>query len=475
MRSLPKYPLTLVRKTQRPIRDLFKGIYQVFIPRKLHHALGEVYTPDWLAAYVLERIEWKPENELLDPTCGTGTFVLEALKRHLVEVERTANAGDILDGIFGIDLSPLAVLAAKASIVITLASRFERDNPVTLPIFLADAINVAKVDKADIFHHRLQTELGPQPFAVPGALARSGLLHTIFAEIRRYITSGMNSATIWEQVKHKLEDLALDQGSGEALRKTISTLCELHEKAWDGIWCSILADRFAAAAIGKRSHVVGNPPPWVKWSHLPPEYAKFIKPLCLELNVFSVDRYVGGIESDISTVIATQAALTWLRRDGTLALLITATLFANESSQGFRRMEMEDGEPIAGFQYVEDFKAIAPFDGVVNHPSLMVLKRGVVRNTRYHTGCGSLRREGQSPSSRPANFFEGLSRRSWRRHLFLGRMPARGFEVRLMSSACGANCLTRNRAAHTGRGRASRQTLTEHSLFEHWSFERIVC
>src|ERR1700675_2171564 len=73
----------VTRKAPESIRDLFKGMYEVFVPRELRHALGEIYTPDWLAEHALNQLEWRPENELLDPTCGTGTFVLEALKRRL--------------------------------------------------------------------------------------------------------------------------------------------------------------------------------------------------------------------------------------------------------------------------------------------------------------------------------------------------------------------------------------------------------
>jgi hypothetical protein len=128
------------------------------------------------------------------------------------------------------------------------------------------------------------------------------------------------------------------------------------------------------------SHIAGNPP-WVKWSHLPPAYAEFIKPLCQAMNVFSEDRYVGGIESDISTVITFQAIRKWLAAGGKLGFFITATVFSNESSQGFRRFEDDDGVPIAAVLRVEDFKALAPFEGVTNHPSLLLVEQG--RRTEY--------------------------------------------------------------------------------------------
>lgn len=366
----------LSRKHPASVRDLFKGVYEVFVPRELRHALGEVYTPDWLASYVLEQVEWRPDNDLLDPTCGTGTFLLEALKRRLVAGGREgARAAELLRGISGMDLNPLAVLAAKASLVVTLSNCFDSRNPITLPVYLADAINIATPDDDGIFHHAIQTELGPKEFTVPAKLVSSDRLYSVFQRIRDYIAAGYDEAGIVRAIRPELEPLELDAGEDMAVSETVSTLHDLHARGWDGIWCAILADRFAAGAIRNVSHIIGNPP-WVKWSHLPPEYAEFIKPLCQSLNAFSEDRYVGGIESDISTIITMQAVTNWLAPGGTLAFLITATLFSNESSQGFRRMETNTGAALAGFEFVEDLKAIAPFDGVTNHPSLMVLRQG---------------------------------------------------------------------------------------------------
>lgn len=177
-----------------------------------------------------------------------------------------------------------------------------------------------------------------------------------------------------------LVSFGLSQDATDRFEKTVETPAALHTQRWDGIWCAILADRFAAGAIPPVSHIAGNPP-WVKWSHLPPAYAAFIKPMCLEMNVFSQDRWVGGIESDISTVITFKAITKWLAPNGRLAFFITPTVFANESSQGFRRFERHDGTPLAAILEVEDYKAIVFFDGVTNYPALLIVQEGCP--TRY--------------------------------------------------------------------------------------------
>ena len=59
-----------------------------------------------------------------------------------------------------------------------------------------------------------------------------------------------------------------------------------------------------------------------------------------------------------------------------LAFYITGTVFANESSQGFRRFEYPDGRPMAAIVTVEDFAEVAPFDDVTNHPTLLIVREG---------------------------------------------------------------------------------------------------
>ncbi len=371
------------RKTPDSVRDLFKGIYQVFVPRELRHALGEVYTPDWLAEHALDCIKWQPSDDLLDPTCGTGTFLLEAIKRRLRAAEqqgRHPTGSELLNGIYGIDLNPLAVLAAKASLVVVLAPYLSPTLPLSLPVYLADAINSTEPTSNDTFVHVLQTELGDKRFELPGAVARSPELHGLFDRLRMLINANTSVPDIMQALQPMLALFALSPDASQSLGFTIQTLVEMHHQGWDGIWCVILADRFAAGAIGKVSHLAGNPP-WVKWSHLPPEYATFIKPQCLEMNVFSSARYVGGIESDISTIITFKAIRRWLAPQGRLAFFITATVFSNESSQGFRRFEYNDGSPMATVLGVEDYKAIAPFEGATNHPALLLIENG--GRTRY--------------------------------------------------------------------------------------------
>lgn len=362
------------RKDPDSTRDLFKGMYETFVPPALRHALGEYYTPDWLAAHALDQLGWQVGNALLDPTCGSGTFLLEAIRRRLNGGVNGKKAKDLLAGIRGLDLNPLAVLTARASMVVFLSPYLDPSTPVHLPVYLADAINTAGAD-GDDYRHTLQTEVGTFTFKVPATIVTATYFYPLFLRLRELVDDELAVDPIWNAVSREFPLGALDASRQSTFRATIATLVELHANGWNGIWAAILADRLAAGAAGKVAFVAGNPP-WVKWSHLPREYAEFIKPRCLELGVFSQDRWVGGIESDISTVITYEVIEKWLAAGGKMAFFITGTVFANESSQGFRRFELPEREIKCRVIRVEDFDDVSPFDGVANHPTLLLLEQG---------------------------------------------------------------------------------------------------
>lgn len=373
----------VTQKNPQSVRDLFKGLYMGFTPAPMRHALGEYYTPDWLASHVIDTAGWDPDQSLLDPTCGSGTFILEGLRRRLESCPQATPARILLDGLYGFDLNPLAVLTTKASIVVFLSGRFDGSDPVLLPVFLADAINTAD-PAGGVFTHSILTEKGERTFAIPESLAQSIDFYPVMDQLRMCIDAGMNENDILSALESNSPAVhGLDSGMTGIFSKTIKDLVDLHRNHWNGIWCLILFDRIEAGCVKDIDLVAGNPP-WVKWSNLPRTYAEFIKPICDRMDIFSEDVWVGGIQSDISTVVTQHALERFVRKGGSLAFLITGTIFKNESSQGFRRWNLRSetqDEPMT-VETVEDYAQLRPFEGVANWPTLLLIRRNG-RPTEY--------------------------------------------------------------------------------------------
>jgi SAM-dependent methyltransferase len=127
--------------------DWFKPLYEDLFPRALRHQLGEYYTPDWLANHVLDQLGYsgQPAARLLDPACGSGTFLVLALRKWK---QRRGEAGGpaaptLLPSHFpvvGFDLNPLAVMTARANYLIAVADLLPRSGRVEVPVYLCDSI-----------------------------------------------------------------------------------------------------------------------------------------------------------------------------------------------------------------------------------------------------------------------------------------------------------------------------------------------
>ncbi len=304
--------------------DLFKQLYQSLFPRPLRRLLGEYYTPDWLAGHVLDQVGYSGQSgcRLLDPACGSGTFLMMALRRWMRgergegREERDLTTNDQSGGwqhsstpptesllssliphpsslsplpsplsppfpIVGFDLNPLAVMTARANFLIALADVLPKGEPVEVPIYLYDSI----------------------------------------------------------------------LGEGE----TGEANCE----AFD--------------------FVVGNPP-WIAWDNLPDDYRQASKPLWERYGLFSLsgnEARHGGGKKDLSMLMLYAAADRYLKPHGRLGMVITQTLFQTKGAgDGFRRFRLgHDGPPLRVFR-VNDMVALRPFGDAANWTSTIVLEKG---------------------------------------------------------------------------------------------------
>ena len=132
-------------------RDLLKKLYQQLFPKTLRRDLGEYYTPDWLAEHVLNQLEYAgdPDKRLLDPACGSGTFLVMAInriRRWYDEHRETCQYGEselcrkILANVVGFDLNPLAVMAARTNYLIAIRDLIGHVDQVEIPVYLCDSI-----------------------------------------------------------------------------------------------------------------------------------------------------------------------------------------------------------------------------------------------------------------------------------------------------------------------------------------------
>lgn len=257
--------------------DVLKSFYQDLVPDVLRKSLGEFYTPDWLVEVALDKIKTKCwlSIRLLDPTCGSASFLLAAIRR----IRDTATNAKwdkekilrhIIENVWGFDLNPLAVQAARVNLLIAISDLIQAcpGIDIELPILLADAIYFPAQNPnstESIVEYQIGSQLANLKIKIPTDLAfNRKRLDEVFEVMSETIEN--NEAYEFVQKKliaRKCLSTAEAQKWDSSLSDTYSRILSLHNQDWNGIWFRIVRNFFWSATAGSFDVVVGNPP-WVR-------------------------------------------------------------------------------------------------------------------------------------------------------------------------------------------------------------------
>ena len=398
--DLANYSLVTLDVDPEETRDLLKQLYQNLMPKKLRHALGEYYTPDWLADRLLNQLcgaprpgeppQLDPRKRLLDPACGSGTFLVLAIKRvRAYAGENGLNEAQVLEqiltNIVGFDLNPLAVISARTNYLLALGDLLShRRGEISIPVYLADSI-LAPSQGTDLFSRAgfsFNTAVGK--FTVPQALVDARYIDE-FAGLLEECVEVKLPAEVFRARLLQMFPLheKRDTAEVDVALALYRQLRALDDKGINGIWARIIKNAFAPLFQGRFDYVAGNPP-WVNWESLPGDYRQETASLWLVHNLFThkgFDAILGKSKDDISVLLTYVALDNYLKEDGRLGFVITQSVFKTAGGgQGFRRFQLGDGTPV-GVVAVDDMVDLQPFEGASNRTAVVILQRG--RTTRY--------------------------------------------------------------------------------------------
>ena len=139
--------------------DLLGDLYQRYFDPETRKALGEFYTPQPVIEYIMDGVDYNrgvSNQRLIDPACGSGTFLVEAVNRYIADVEYYEDDPDwerhLRDlcskpRIVGLDIHPFAVLMAQIRFVVAILPAYheaKRGNPSftlsRIPIYRTDTL-----------------------------------------------------------------------------------------------------------------------------------------------------------------------------------------------------------------------------------------------------------------------------------------------------------------------------------------------
>ncbi len=270
--------------------DIASMLYETVIPAEERKTLGEYYTPAWLARSIVRELVGDPLGKtILDPACGSGTFVAEAVA-HVMEA---AAGNPELDpkeklewlriSVAGIDVHPVAVHLARASWVIaarpTIQDALDHgyDSSITVPIYMGDSLQL-RLGTGDMFSEAMVTLPVENPQQEESSAVAEGVealsLSFPMALVERTEEFDAFMSTVTDCIENNedpliaLDDAGIvDEGERQTLEATIAVLKQLHNEDRDHIWAYYTRNlvRPLTLARTKVDVIVGNPP-WINYS-----------------------------------------------------------------------------------------------------------------------------------------------------------------------------------------------------------------
>jgi len=385
-------------------RDLLKRLYQNLLPKKIRHDLGEYYTPDWLAELLLNEVELNVQTlekfaqkkndvtsslnlRVLDPACGSGTFLVFAIKRFREYAEehylKDVLANYVIENIVGFDLNPLAVLTARTNYLLAIADLLPyAKGPIEIPVYLADSLLVEAKTTLTGISYIIRTYA--RDFELPKSIVDRGLLGKLLENLDKYVRMRYKPEDFKQVIE---EDLRLKEQELALVADLYSAFLKLEREGRNHVWTAIIRNAFAPLTViasrGKFDYVIGNPP-WINWENLPEEYRKASAMLWdkygLKAGATSGQFELGKMRRDIAMLFLYVCADRYLKDNGIFGFLITQMVFKTKGAEVFRKFKLPEAVGLKVIK-VHDMATLKPFEAAANMTSMVILRKG--EYTRY--------------------------------------------------------------------------------------------
>jgi len=396
------------------VGDPLGTLYQRYFDKETRKALGEFYTPQEVVTYILDAVGYEGRSvinkRLLDPACGSGTFLVEALRRYLKASEQIADEegwSEILKElcneyrIAGFDIHPFATFMAQMQFMLVLIPKYKKameEDPHfvlnRLPIFRTDSLvdetkgeaqKVTLEESAKGIHFiaidtGLPVEGGDLKIKMPyfkEVIAKTDLpnVEEYFAALQAVFDTVKEAA--WQE-KYEVSTKELERNFKRYLKDKewnglvsffapyakhfLQKFKELKETFGDGKLIKSLEDIILAAILKnyvKYDFVVGNPP-YVRVQMLQKE-AKEVYNQLYESAFGSYDLYCLFIERGIH----------WLVEKGKFGYITSNQFMMTDYGERITKIIINN----TTIEQILDFRDTGVFRDATNYPAIILFKK----------------------------------------------------------------------------------------------------
>ncbi|MDA8380335.1 MAG: N-6 DNA methylase [Actinomycetota bacterium] len=333
--------------------DVLKVLYQSVIAPETRHRLGEYYTPDWLAEHVVEVTVPDPlDTRVLDPACGSGTFLFHAVRRYLAAAEKAGTPlADALSEatahVFGLDLHPVAVTLAQVTYLVAMGQERlkARAGRLSVPVYMGDSMRWEAAEE-DFFTRSgdvvVPTDDGqrlvPSELRFPAAVVADVGRFDQLVEALAVLATQRAPGAPHQPLRGLFARFGIAEADRQALQATYSLLCELHDEGRDHIWSFYVRNQARPTWFATETHrvdaLVGNPP-WLSYRYMPAAMQKSFATRAKARHLWAGGKV--ATHQDLSAFFVARSIELYLRVGGRFAFVMPRAALSRQQYEGFRQ------------------------------------------------------------------------------------------------------------------------------------------
>ena len=356
--------------------DVLKALYESVIDADTRKHLGEYYTPDWLAEGIVEQTVDDPlKQRVLDPACGSGTFLFWAARRYLAAADDAGMPNDdairgLISHVAGIDLHPVAVALARVTYLLAIgAERLQGDRPpFSVPVYLGDSIRweqdetlfakggitIYTTDGAELFDRELHF-----PERV---VADAGRFDQLIAELANRASKRQRGSAV-PKIDAILRRLAVHPDDRQRVQAAFKVLCALHDDGRDHIWgyyVRNLARPLWFTRPDNRVDVLVGNPPWLSYRFMPDRMQELYRAMSEQRGMWAGGKV--STHQDLSDLFVVRCVEQYLRGHGRFGFLMPAAVLSRRQYAGFRDGYYEAATATTAIEFATpwDLRKVAP-------------------------------------------------------------------------------------------------------------------
>ena len=312
--------------------DTAATLYQAVIPPEERRQLGEYYTPTWLVRTMIRELVDDPLNErVLDPACGSGTFVAEAVAYFIAAAgAKNWKPGETLDrlreAVTGIDVHPVAVHLARAAWVlaarpaINAAGSAGYHASLSIPVYLGDALQL-RFRTGDMFAEhdvtiQVEDDQNTELVFPVSLVERAENFDALMGDVSASIERGNDPFLALDD-----NDIS-DPAERAVIGRTITAMQRLHAEGRNHIWAYYTRNMVRPVALSrsKVDVVIGNPP-WINYN----QTADVLRDELKNLSRFRYGIWAGGryaTHQDVAGLFFARSVDLYLKDGGVIGFVL---------------------------------------------------------------------------------------------------------------------------------------------------------